>query len=661
MSKSVNVDFVTRQIEVDTDGKEYYVSAAMAAKDAEQSMLNAQNAANTAEKIASDLGLVDEAVQTAVASATTASNKADIATAKADIATNKANEADVAATTATSKADAASISATNAAQSYADADAIAGQLTEYLNTKEELTAPAVDKTLLIEGAAADAKFVGEIKSELANISPVNLNFQKLNVIALEKYLNAEVQYNKSLTGYNTSSFTPDIDDGSDIVVTMVTATMESKGITGFTWPKASSSQAFVGYTEGVEAFNSRQPPTTYDKPSQYLDKICITLPFDKPYIYVKANLEDVTESKDITNWIDASDLKDSTVREIATCASSNYLKNVIIDGFYGGELDGSVIITFDKMRDDTKAYIKIEGNYTFVTVRCWSDNNSWTLYGTYDYESYRDFNGLEIELKKGCGMVQINASKNIEPSEQIHVLLEEVLIDKRLNVIEKIANANNIVASVNMFNSIGAIGDSYTAGSAKHSDGTWSDVTNQSWVGTMAKRSGVSFSNYGLGGATTQSYIVDKLPNVLESEANDIYFLALGQNDANQKLTIGTLDDIHDDYTENANTFYGYYGKIISQVKNHAPKARFVMIKIHVSGDAYNDYNTAIAAIAEHYGFPCIDPFDDWFFTSSLYRNYRPDNHPTALGYSMMGIAMERLFSKCVVENMDYFLYSTIG
>lgn len=49
MSKSVNVDFVTRQIEVDTDGKEYYVSAAVAAKDAEQSMLNAQNAANRAE------------------------------------------------------------------------------------------------------------------------------------------------------------------------------------------------------------------------------------------------------------------------------------------------------------------------------------------------------------------------------------------------------------------------------------------------------------------------------------------------------------------------------------------------------------------------------------------------------------------------------------
>lgn len=50
MSKSVNVDFVTRQIEVDTDGKEHFISAAMAAKDAEASMLNAQNAANSVKK-----------------------------------------------------------------------------------------------------------------------------------------------------------------------------------------------------------------------------------------------------------------------------------------------------------------------------------------------------------------------------------------------------------------------------------------------------------------------------------------------------------------------------------------------------------------------------------------------------------------------------------
>ena len=166
MSKSVNVDFVTRKIEVDTDGKEHFISAAMAAKDAEASMLNAQNAANTAQKIADDLGLVDEAVQQVVANAEQVRNDTAIASNKADIATTQANISAEKADVATTKADAANVSATNAAQSYANADAIATQLTEYLATKETLTAPAVDKTLLIEGAAADSASVGEATTEL---------------------------------------------------------------------------------------------------------------------------------------------------------------------------------------------------------------------------------------------------------------------------------------------------------------------------------------------------------------------------------------------------------------------------------------------------------------------------------------------------------------
>ena len=150
---------------------------------ANEAATNAQNAANAAEKIATDLGLVDEAVQTAVSSAEQASNsaataneKADVATAKADVATTKASEASTSATTATAKAYAASVSATNAAQSYANADAVATQLTEYLATKETLTAPAVDKTLLIEGAAADSKVVGELKNDLVEISDNYVSF-----------------------------------------------------------------------------------------------------------------------------------------------------------------------------------------------------------------------------------------------------------------------------------------------------------------------------------------------------------------------------------------------------------------------------------------------------------------------------------------------------
>lgn len=111
-----------------------------------ESSTNAQNAANVAEAVAPEYAKTKEVLDNIVSYTNTATEKASIATAKAN---------------------AANVSAVNAAQSYANADAIAAQLTEYLATKENLTAPAVDKTLLIEGAAADSKIVGELDTRLS--------------------------------------------------------------------------------------------------------------------------------------------------------------------------------------------------------------------------------------------------------------------------------------------------------------------------------------------------------------------------------------------------------------------------------------------------------------------------------------------------------------
>lgn len=219
------------------------------------------------------------------------------------------------------------------------------------------------------------------------------------------------------------------------------------------------------------------------------------------------------------------------------------------------------------------------------------------------------------------------------------------------------------IASVNMFENIAAIGDSYTAASTKNSSGTWRDYRNLSWIATMGKRSGTAWKNYGHGGTTTNTYQdTTEFRSALTDNASGIYFFALGQNDANQGMIIGSDSDIHDeDYTLNPDTFYGNYGKIIQQIKDHAPNAKLVMIKNWISGSVYDDYNDAIEGIAEHYQIPVIDPFDDYYFTSAVYSGSMNSGHPTAMGYSSMGLAMERLFSKCVSDNVSYFKYSTIG
>lgn len=237
------------------------------------------------------------------------------------------------------------------------------------------------------------------------------------------------------------------------------------------------------------------------------------------------------------------------------------------------------------------------------------------------------------------------------------------LIDKKISISnEELISKNIVIAPVNMFYSIGAIGDSYTAGSTLSSDGkTWQDVTDLSWIATMGKRAGIYWSNYGKGGATTKSYITDKLPTVLSGQAKDLYFIDLGINDYLQKIPVGTISDIKENYTENGESYFGYYGSIITQVQAHAPKAKIVLIKIWTDGTEKIPYDNAIDKIAEHFRLPVINPFDDIFFNSPLYLNNMVSGHPTAMGYSSMGLAMERLFSRCVIKNPNYFKYATIG
>lgn len=225
-----------------------------------------------------------------------------------------------------------------------------------------------------------------------------------------------------------------------------------------------------------------------------------------------------------------------------------------------------------------------------------------------------------------------------------------------------IAIASFLYGSVSMFNRIGAIGDSFTEGYAKASDGTYNTNKDHSYIGVMAKRAGINYANYGHSGATTRSYLTDKLPSVLSDSICDFYFLALGINDVELGASyIGTVADINDDdYTQNADTFCGNYGKIIAQVKAHSPKALFCLIKIPLCGDNVKEFSSAIEEIGQHFGIPVINPYDDEFFKTAIYENMN-DGHPTLLGYTGMALAYERLLSKAIYDNPTYFKFATIG
>ena len=222
-------------------------------------------------------------------------------------------------------------------------------------------------------------------------------------------------------------------------------------------------------------------------------------------------------------------------------------------------------------------------------------------------------------------------------------------------------NSDYMPSSIAQFLKLGVVGDSYASGEiVLPPDNNFVDYYNLSWGQCIARRNGITCTNYSEAGLSTRSWLTsEKGQTLLTSSAPDnLYLLALGINDANNLGLdyLGSIEDIKSDYAQNADTFYGNYGKIISIIMAKSSTAKIVMLDLANDDNSslYNTYNTAIKEIANHFEIPCIHENDDAFFNSAFYKD-KSYGHPTATTYGGMAVAIERLFAKCCVDNVNYF------
>ncbi len=211
---------------------------------------------------------------------------------------------------------------------------------------------------------------------------------------------------------------------------------------------------------------------------------------------------------------------------------------------------------------------------------------------------------------------------------------------------------DKLKVSLTCFESIGCLGDSYTAGqiykNGSESVGTFNGKF--SWPTNLARETNVDITNYGVSGASTHSAKtnVDQLPKILSDDPKDLYLLTLGINDYNRvdaDTYLGTPADMDtEDYTQSADTYYGNYYYIIEAIKEHAPNAVIIMITpARMSPDDVSNYYTASLNIAQTAGIPCLPSFG--LKEYSVYEN-RIGGHPTIAGYSLMS-----RFYRQIIEN----------
>ena len=223
-------------------------------------------------------------------------------------------------------------------------------------------------------------------------------------------------------------------------------------------------------------------------------------------------------------------------------------------------------------------------------------------------------------------------------------------IEENINDIEE--NINDIINILNgkkvpllsIFETIGLIGDSHTAGAI---EGTGSkDCKNLSTMAQVCKQCGNTPKFYARSGESCKSWL-DYNYNVEECKA---YIIALGSNDRSNQYPLGTSLDIN---TDNE-TFYGYYSKIISKIKTIAPNAKIFLFSLYGNDTdpASIPYNDAIKYFADNTE-NCF--FVDMRNSYTIYQDYKIGGHMSAIGYTFIADYVINQTNDLIISNYDKF------
>ena len=157
-----------------------------------------------------------------------------------------------------------------------------------------------------------------------------------------------------------------------------------------------------------------------------------------------------------------------------------------------------------------------------------------------------------------------------------------------------------------IFRTIGCIGDSLSSGefeslSAEGKKG-YHDFFEYSWGQYIARHAGLTAYNFSKGGMTAKQYwnsFAEEKGYWSPDLLCQAYIIALGVNDIlNQKQDVGSIHDIClEDYNKNADTFAGYYGRIIQRIKSMQPHARFFLVTMPRDGSPRDERKPAHAAL----------------------------------------------------------------
>ena len=214
--------------------------------------------------------------------------------------------------------------------------------------------------------------------------------------------------------------------------------------------------------------------------------------------------------------------------------------------------------------------------------------------------------------------------------------------------------------AMQMFEKIGVIGDSISVGWGSSSSRR---NTGVSWVQQMARRLGCTAYNLGASGVdpiewfqTDFEFYEYCLPQYQSVGFCDLYIIGLGLNGG----TLGSVADINQaDYTQNAETFYGQYARIIQMINAEHPDSIIMCLTEPTTRIASYDQAVRDICALNYIDAQLLDlenDYIDMFNTPEILAEHQPDDlHFTPYGYSLIADAMVKAISDYISKNPDPF------
>lgn len=222
---------------------------------------------------------------------------------------------------------------------------------------------------------------------------------------------------------------------------------------------------------------------------------------------------------------------------------------------------------------------------------------------------------------------------------------------------------------------VGCVGDSLSSGEfqSRNAEGKpgYHDFYDYSWGQYMAREAGLTAYNFSKGGMTAKVFIdsFGKTKGFYDDDKRcPAYVIALGVNDItraiNDVLPFGQAEDFNIDAPEKSKeSFCGYYGRVISEIKSMQPKARIFLMTIP-QGDTVPErieycekHSEALYKFAEMFEFTYVLDLRKYgpAYDSEFRKRFFLDGHMNAAGYQFHARLVMSYIDYIIRHNMDDF------